>query len=311
MNDSLPQLFSYQSSNVRVIMDGDEPWFVASDVAKILEYRMASDMTRRLPAEDKGTRSVRTPSGMQQMTVITYPGVFEAIFRSEADGSRRFRYWLTHEVLPAIQKNGFYSATPAPAPLTGMDLMAAAVLEANKHMKAQNEVIAEQKEVIAELAVKAEFTDKFIHSGSAMSIQEVSHLFVSEGFDMGEYTLFRWLRNNGWLDKQNRPKKPVIKQGLLKVKLSTHIIGVRYGQPVYGRSQVLVTPKGLEELRQCLFVPHQLQIEAPVRTVRHRPEIEAPARSTRVLSSVPTERPSSGRRERRPLTHPESTRRYS
>lgn len=269
MSTSL-QLFHYESKDVRIIMDvdTDEPWFVASDVAKVLGYRMASDMTRRLQAEDKGTRSVRTPSGTQQMTVISYPGVFEAIFRSEVDGARQFQRWVTHVVLPSIQKTGSYTAAPVPAPaqLSGMALMAAAVLEAEKFMSEQNEIIAEQKEVIAELTVKAEFTETFMETGTAMSVQEASHLFLSEGFEMGEYILFRWLRDNDWLDKHNRPKKPLIKQGFLKVKLSTHIIGVRYGQPVYGRSQVLVTPKGLEELRLRLFGSPQLQIEAPVRT---------------------------------------------
>lgn len=305
MNNSL-QLFSYQSSNVRVIMDSDEPWFVAADVAKILEYRMASDMTRRINPDDRGTRSVRTPSGDQKMSVISHGGLIEAALYRKSESARQFRKWVTHNVLPSV----LLGSAPAPA-LTGMDLMAAAVLEADKHMKEQNKIIAEQQEAIAELTVKAEFTETFIDAGTAMSVQEASHMFLSEGFDMGEYNLFKWLRNNDWLDKQNRPKQPLIRQGLLKVKLSTHVIGVRYGRPVYGRSQVLITPKGLEELRYELFGPQRLQLEAPARTSRQRPELEAPVRKTRALSSVPAERPSSGRRERRPLTHPEPVRRYS
>lgn len=100
--------FQFQDREVRVLEINDEPWFVASDVAKILGYRMASDMTRRLDEDDRGTRSVRTPSGDQEMTTISEPGLYVAVLGSQVPGAREFKRWVTHEVLPAIRQHGGY-----------------------------------------------------------------------------------------------------------------------------------------------------------------------------------------------------------
>jgi prophage antirepressor-like protein len=106
-------LFNYNGQNVRTVLIGSEPWFVAADVSRILGYRMASDMTRRLDSEDRGTRSVRTPSGDQEMIVISEPGLYLAVLGSQVDGAKAFKRWITREVLPAIRKTGTYSAAPS------------------------------------------------------------------------------------------------------------------------------------------------------------------------------------------------------
>lgn len=69
MSAAVVDLFRYQDAEVRVVVIDDEPWFVAADVASILDYRMASDMTRSLDPLDRGTRLMRTPSGPQDMAV--------------------------------------------------------------------------------------------------------------------------------------------------------------------------------------------------------------------------------------------------
>ena len=74
---SAVELFQYEGREVRTVTIDGEPWFVAADVARILGYRMASDMTRRLDPEDRGTHSARTTSGDQEMTVISEAGRFE------------------------------------------------------------------------------------------------------------------------------------------------------------------------------------------------------------------------------------------
>ena len=109
----LAQVFTYDNSQLRTVVINDEPWFVAADVARLLGYRMASDMTRRLDEDDRGTRSVRTPSGQQEMTVISEAGLYAAILGSQVPGAREFKRWITHEVLPAIRKTGRYETTPA------------------------------------------------------------------------------------------------------------------------------------------------------------------------------------------------------
>ncbi|MCG9076341.1 BRO-N domain-containing protein [Laribacter hongkongensis] len=103
--------FDFEGRPVRVVTDAQgEPWFVAADVAQSLEYRMASDMTRSLDDDEKGTQIVRTPSGNQEMLVINESGLYSAILKSRKPEAKRFKRWVTHEVLPAIRKTGAYAA---------------------------------------------------------------------------------------------------------------------------------------------------------------------------------------------------------
>ena len=74
---------AFEEHNIRIITDQHgEPWFVAADIAKVLEYRMASDMTRWIDEDERATQIVRTPSGDQEMTVINESGLYSAILRS-------------------------------------------------------------------------------------------------------------------------------------------------------------------------------------------------------------------------------------
>lgn len=112
--------FNYDGAAIRTVLINDEPWFVAADVARVLEYRMASDMTRRLDDVDKGYAKVRTPGGEQDMAVISEAGLYDAVFRSNSDGAKPFRRWVTSEVLPTIRKTG--GAYIAPGSQAELDL---------------------------------------------------------------------------------------------------------------------------------------------------------------------------------------------
>jgi prophage antirepressor-like protein len=103
-------VFSFhESHDVRVILINHAPWFVAADVAAALEYRMASDFTRFLDDDEKGTQIVRTLSGSQEMTVINESGLYSAILKSRKPEAKQFKKWVTSEVLPTIRKTGSYS----------------------------------------------------------------------------------------------------------------------------------------------------------------------------------------------------------
>lgn len=105
-----PAVFQFQHHAVRAIDIHGEPWFVAADVAEALDYRMASDLTRFLDDDEKGTQIVRTPSGDQMMTIINESGLYSAILRSRKPEAKQFKKWVTSEVLPAIRKTGRYQA---------------------------------------------------------------------------------------------------------------------------------------------------------------------------------------------------------
>lgn len=103
--------FRFESREVRTLLIDDQPWFVASDVALALMYSEAKDMTRNLDDDEKGRQIVPTLGGEQEMLVINESGLYSAILRSRKAEAKRFKKWITAEVLPAIRKHGSYTDT--------------------------------------------------------------------------------------------------------------------------------------------------------------------------------------------------------
>ncbi|MCT8506163.1 Bro-N domain-containing protein [Chromohalobacter moromii] len=113
MSNLIP--FEFDSATVRVVEKDSEALFVAHDVALALDYRDTNALTRWLDADEKGTHTVRTPGGEQQMIVINESGLYSAILRSRKAEARRFKKWVTSQVLPTIRQHGRYEAQRQPA----------------------------------------------------------------------------------------------------------------------------------------------------------------------------------------------------
>lgn len=97
-------------ADLRIIVDDEQKiWFVASDIAKILEYRDAPNLIRGLDDDEKGMQKVSTLGGEQQMSVITESGLYHVILNAKTERVKPFRRWVTEEVLPQIRKTGSYS----------------------------------------------------------------------------------------------------------------------------------------------------------------------------------------------------------
>ena len=231
---------SDQFGSIRVVRDENgEPMFVAGDVAKILGYRMASDMTRRLEEDEKGTRSVRTPGGEQQMAVITEPGLYSAILGSRVPEARAFKRWVTHEVLPALRREGAYEV-PREEPL---DLVIArGMVAANQKIQLledRNDALRKQAE---ELRPKAAFFDRCMESDALISVRDAAKMLKSFDRDMGEKRLRDLLRERGYVEKRTlRATAEAIRCGYMVERAFTvhRSEGDRFEH--YG----CLTPKGL------------------------------------------------------------------
>ena len=110
---SLPIEFAFDDKPVRVVLVSGEPWWVAHDLAAALEYGVASAMTRHLDEDEAGVTLVHTRSGngveqAREMTIINESGLYSAILRSRKASAKRFKKWVTAEVLPSIRKYGGY-----------------------------------------------------------------------------------------------------------------------------------------------------------------------------------------------------------
>lgn len=103
MNIEIEKWSSYE---IRFVWHDNEWWAVAKDLAEALGYRMASDMTRHLDDEEKGTHIVRTPGGNQEMTIISETGIYEAIFNSRREEAKEFKVWVKRVLKELRQQSG-------------------------------------------------------------------------------------------------------------------------------------------------------------------------------------------------------------
>lgn len=110
--------FDFESHNIRVVTAKDgEPWFVATDICRVLAISKPENTYGRLDDDEKDTRIVGTPGGQQEMVTINESGLYSLILTSRKPEAKRFKRWVTHEVLPAIRKTGSYATRGAVANL--------------------------------------------------------------------------------------------------------------------------------------------------------------------------------------------------
>ncbi|MCI2771279.1 ORF6C domain-containing protein [Staphylococcus lugdunensis] len=101
--------FNFEELPVRTLTINEEPHFVGSDVAKILGYKKpANAINKHVDDEDKGVTKLGTPGGMQNVTIINESGLYSLIFSSKLESAKRFKRWVTSEVLPTLRKTGTY-----------------------------------------------------------------------------------------------------------------------------------------------------------------------------------------------------------
>ena len=92
---------------IRTLMIAGEPYFVGKDVASILGYKEPrSAVSKKVDEEDRGVSKIATPSGTQEMTVINESGLYSLIFSSKLPSAKKFKRWVTSEVLPQLRKTG-------------------------------------------------------------------------------------------------------------------------------------------------------------------------------------------------------------
>lgn len=208
------QIFNNEEfGNIRTVNIDGEPWFVGKDVANALGYTNPQKAVRdHISVEDRGVNEMDTPSGKQNLTIINESGLYALIFGSKLESAQRFKHWVTSDVLPAIRKTGGYQTVPQ-----GKELLALAVLEAQK-------TIEEQNHKIKEMQPKAIFADAVSASETSILVGDLAKLICQNGYQIGQKRLFEWLRQNGYLMKcgssRNMPTQRYLEQGLFEVKES-------------------------------------------------------------------------------------------
>lgn len=240
-------VFRFDGADVRTLVIDGELWFVAVDVAVILGYSATSAMTRTLDDDEKGVQILHTLGGDQECTVISEAGLFSAILRSRVPGARAFKRWVTHEVLPSINRTGAYVA---PVQETPGQLMARALVTAQG-------VIERKDEQIAVLTPRAEAWDDLAAADGDYSVADAASILNRAGITTGPQRLFTKLSEIGWIYRGEarrwRPYAKTIDAGYMSERaMPPRVDHDGILQPV--PPQVRITARGLERLRVRLGV---------------------------------------------------------
>ena len=107
--NTLQLAFSYESLQVRTLTDDIGIWFVLRDICDVLGIVDDKQVYDRLDEDERGRYKTPTPGGLQEMRCVNEPGLYDTIIRSNSDKAKPFRRWITHDVLPSIRKQGYYS----------------------------------------------------------------------------------------------------------------------------------------------------------------------------------------------------------
>lgn len=212
--------FAYKGTAVRTLIKDGEPWFVASDVAKILDITNPRSSLALLEEDEKGVHTMDTPGGAQEMGVVSEAGLYSLILRSRKPEARPFKRLVTHEVLPSIRKRGGY-LTPEAAEkaLTDPDFIIQLATSLKEERAARQ--IAEAK--TRELEPKARFADAVATSHTSILVGDLAKILKGNGLNIGANRLFALLREDGYLIKRrgsdwNMPTQRAMELGLFEIK---------------------------------------------------------------------------------------------
>jgi len=231
-NGGIQNFFNPEFGEIRTILIDNEPWFVGKDVATILAYSDTDQALRKhVDPEDKSsTRRIDGGSYSRDMIIINESGLYSLILSSKLPTAKKFKRWVTAEVLPAIRKTGGYIPSEG---LSDLEIVSRALLisqrtieEKNKTIAAQTKTISEQAEKIQRDAPKVQFADSVSESSDCIMMRDLAKLLKQNGIDTGEKRLFAWLRESGYLIKQhgsswNTPTQRAMELGLFKIAEKT------------------------------------------------------------------------------------------
>lgn len=227
---------------IRTTEINGEPWFVGKDITETLGYQNSSEaLMDHVDDEDKlnskTLSSFEMELGQRGGWLINESGVYSLILSSKLPSAKRFKRWITSEVLPSIRKNGGYIA--GQESLSDEELLSKALIVAQNKIRERDALIQKQAEVIEQQRPKTIFADAVSASKQSILIGELAKLICQNGVEIGQKRLFNWLRENGYLMRDGRtniPKQKYVEMGLFEIKESTI-------QNSDGSVRITMTPK--------------------------------------------------------------------
>ena len=215
------QVFSYEGKEVRTIQRNGETWWVLKDVCGVLELSNARMIADRLDEDDVSLAYVTDSLGRQQQTnIVNESGLYNVILRSDKPEAKKFKRWVTHEVLPQIRRHGAYITTSKLEEIMNDPDSWIKLLTALKEERQEKERLQLQA---AQDKPKVVFADAVSVSDGTILIGELAKILKGNGIEIGQNRLFERLRQDGFLIKRkgtdyNAPTQKAMELGLFKVK---------------------------------------------------------------------------------------------
>ena len=235
--DSNLQLFAFEGNEVRTLKIDDEPYFVGKDVASILGYSNTRDaLNKHVDSEDKNTVAIHDgiTRGNPNQVVINESGLYSLILSSKMPNAKKFKHWVTSEVLPAIRKHGAYMTDQKAFDVVhNKNGLADLLQQAADQLK--------QKDIqIEEMKPKAMLADAITASETSILVGEMAKILKKNGINTGQNRFFKWLRTNGYLIKRkgtdyNMPTQKSMNLKLFEIKERTIVDG--------NSTRIVKTPK--------------------------------------------------------------------
>lgn len=246
------QIFNNEEfGEIRTAVVNNEPMFCLIDICKALELSNSRIVADRLDEDER--RKLDLPR-QGETWFVTESGLYAVILRSDKPNAKKFRKWVTSEVLPSIRKNGGYIA--GQEILSDEELLSKALVVAKKKIEEKNQLIVMQDSRIHEMRPKEIFADAVSASHTSILIGDLAKLICQNGYQIGQKRLFQWLRDNGYLMKngssRNMPQQRYVEQGLFEVKESNiqnpdGSVRITRTTKVTGKGQIYFTNKFLEK----------------------------------------------------------------
>ncbi|MCM6836095.1 phage antirepressor [Leuconostoc mesenteroides] len=241
------EVFNFEANEVRTVLIENEVWFVGKDVAESLGYKdTVNAIKSHIDDEDKQiiqrwqNTTLEIPN--RGLTLINQSGVISLTLSSKLPSARKFKRWVTSEVIPSVLKHGAYMTDEKiEQVLTDPDTIIRLATQL-KEERLEKERLAEQVQL---QAPKVEMAEKLLEADDAnISMKDFAKLLANYGVDVGRNTLMKGLRNSGWLLRDNTPSAKAMSRRIF----NTHetVINTSFGTRI--QTVTTITPKGQEFL---------------------------------------------------------------
>lgn len=227
------QVFNHpQFGSIRTTGTSECPEFCAMDLCKALGYKNGRDAVAThvdewdVAKRDTPTKNQWGAEVIQNITYVNESGMYALVLGSKLPEAKKFKRWITSEVLPSIRKHGAYATEETidsiiANPDNGIKLLMALKEERQQRQLAESKA-ALLEEVTKEQAPKVVFADAVTGSNTNILIRDLAKLICQNGYEIGEVRLFQWLRDNHYLTLDNKPMQRYVEQGIFFLTEGTH-----------------------------------------------------------------------------------------